>query len=291
MAKKIIFHITGGIGKNISATAVIEAIAKQEPNKEIIVVCGYPEVFINNPHVSKCYNYTQTQYFYKEHIEGKDYQVLAHDPYLDTGFIKQDRHLNKVWAEMYGFTYNGEQPKLYLNKREMDFYTQKIQSDKPIMVMQTNGGAENQAVKYSWARDIPSKVVMAVVEEFSSQYNILHIRRQDQIGYEKTTPITDQFRSLAAIITLTEKRLFMDSFAQHTAAALNLPSTVLWIANKPQVFGYDLHTNIVSNPETAEGDLKSSYLAKYDIIGDPMQFPYNDESEIFDIDKVIASLK
>ena len=159
------------------------------------------------------------------------------------------------------------------------------------MLMQTNGGAENQQLKYSWARDIPSSVVVKIIQEFKSDYNIIHVRREDQVSFPFTTPVTDNFRSLVTLFSLSKKRLLMDSFGQHTAAALKLPSTVLWIANKPEVFGYDIHSNFVSNPFTKEPELKGSYLQKFSINGDPLQFPFNSEDEIFNVDEIIASLK
>jgi hypothetical protein len=90
---------------------------------------------------------------------------------------------------------------------------------------------------------------------------------------------------------MSTRRLMMDSFAQHTAAALGLKSTVLWVANTPVVFGYDLHDNILCNPFTKQPELKDSYLTKFDIGGNALQFPYNSEDEIFDVDKVIESIK
>ena len=83
----------------------------------------------------------------------------------------------------------------------------------------------------------------------------------------------------------------MDSFAQHAAAAINKPSTVCWIANTPVVFGYSLHDNILANPQTKKPELRNSFLQKYNIAGDLLEFPYNNEEEIFDVDKIIASLK
>jgi hypothetical protein len=157
--------------------------------------------------------------------------------------------------------------------------------------MQTNGGAQGQELRYSWARDIPTNIVQAVIEEFKNTHNIVHIRREDQIGYEFTTPVTDNFRALAVLVSLSDKRLLMDSFGQHTAAALNKPSTVLWIANTPVVFGYDVHDNILANPFTKRPELKHSYFQKFDISGNLLEFPYNNESEMFDVDKVIASIK
>ena len=157
--------------------------------------------------------------------------------------------------------------------------------------MQTNGGAEQQQVKYSWARDIPRHVVEAVINEFRNDYNIVHIKREDQYGFDGTFAVSDNFKGISVLVEMSEKRLLMDSFAQHTAAALNKPSSVLWIANKPEVFGYEIHDNIISNPFTTKGDLKNSFFGKFNIGGSLEEFPFNNELEMFDVEKVIASLK
>lgn len=285
-----IFNINGGIGKTIAATAVCEGIKREHPERKLVVVSGYPDVFVNNPHVYRSLGFGQTQYFYEEFIDGKDVKIFAHDPYLDNSFL-HGKSLIESWFKMFGVEYKGEKPKLYLTEREVNFHKQKFASDKPIFLMQTNGGAENQPLKYSWARDIPSNVVLKVIEQFRDSYNIVHIRRQDQIAYPDVATVTDDFRSIVTLISLSEKRLFMDSFAQHTAAALNKPSTVLWIANKPEQFGYSLHKNIVCNEFTCKPELKGSYFEKFNIQGDPLQFPFNSEDEIFDVDKILQSLR
>jgi hypothetical protein len=65
---------------------------------------------------------------------------------------------------------------------------------------------------------------------------------------------------------------------------------VLWIANKPNVFGYPIHDNILANPENGQPDLKFSQFAKYNIIGAPNEFPYKSEFDIFNLDRVITSI-
>lgn len=287
----IIFQINGGIGKCILATSIVEEIAKQHPDDQLIVMSGYPEVFINNPHVHRAFAFGQSTYFYQDYIDGKDFKVFAHDPYVDTEFLKQHEHLSETWARLYDLPTPNPKPALYLTKREIEFFSNKFMSEKPILLMQTNGGAQNQELKYSWARDIPTCVVNPVIEEFRNTHHIVHIKREDQIGYQGTTPVSDGFRALTVLIGLSAKRLFMDSFAQHTAAALNKPSTVLWIANSPTVFGYDIHDNILANPETKTPELRHAYLQKYDITGNLLEFPYNSEMDIFNVDKVIASIK
>ena len=66
---------------------------------------------------------------------------------------------------MFGVKYNGEQPQIHLTDREKKFFENKFYSDRPILLMQTNGGGD-QNLKYSWARDIPGKFVNSVIEEF-----------------------------------------------------------------------------------------------------------------------------
>ena len=145
--------------------------------------------------------------------------------------------------------------------------------------------------KYSWARDIPSSVVVKVIDHFRSDYNIAHIRRDDQLQYDGTFGVSDSFRALCVLISMSTKRLLIDSFAQHVAASINLPSTVCWVANKPEVFGYKIHDNIVANPWTTKPELRNSYFGKFNIAGDLIEFPYNNEDDIFDVNKIIKSIE
>lgn len=287
---KIIFQIDGGIGKSVAATAVCKAIKKQYPKDELIVITGYPEVFLCNPNVDKVLNFNNLNYFYQDNVEGQNIKACLHNPYLETDFITLNGHLIKVWCEMFGIKYNGELPELFINNREQTFFGNQFSSQKPIMVIQTNGGAPNQPNKYSWTRDIPINTAQQVVNYFARDYQVVHIRRDDQLQLQNVTPLQMDFRAIAVLISMSSKGLFMDSFAQHTAAALNKSSVVCWIGNVPSQFGYELHTNIVANPPTLKPELRHSVFSKYNISGQPTEFPYNSEAEIFNADRVIEAL-
>ena len=290
MKANIIFQIDGGIGKSIMATAVCEAIKKQYPKDNLIVISAYPEVFICNPNVDKCLSHNNLNYFYQDFIEGKKVKAFLHNPYMETSHIQQECHLIQTWCEMFGVKYNREMPKIYLSNREINFYSQQYKSEKPIMVLQTNGGGADQPLKYSWMRDIPNETAQEVVNHFVNDYTIVHLRREDQLPLENTTPISADFRALAVLIQLSTKRLFMDSFAQHTAKAMDLKSVVCWIGNKSSVFGYESNINIQANKETAVPELKQSVFSKYNIIGNLFEFPYENESEIFSTENIINAL-
>jgi hypothetical protein len=289
--KNILLQINGGLGKCIAATAVCSAIKKKFPNSQLIVVSGYPEVFVNNPNVEKTFAFGNISYFYQDYIEGQDVEIFCHDPYLTTSYVKQDSHIIKIWCDLFNIPYNGEMPEFFLTKRELEAFQRQVQVDKPILMMQTNGGADNNR-KYSWARDLPVSVTQAIINEFKSQYTIFHVRRDDQLAFADTIQITaPSIRQILAISMLSEKRLVIDSFMQHAMAALNLPSVACWIVNSPKVFGYSMHTDILANPFTTTPELRNAYLGKFDIGGNEIEFPYNNETEIFNIDSIIQALK
>jgi hypothetical protein len=290
MAKNLILQIDGGIGKCVMATALCSAIKKQYPQEPLIVISGYPEVFLNNPNITKSLQFGNITYLHSDFIEGKDIKLMLHNPYLESDYVAEKKHLIEIWCNMFGIKYNGELPEMFLNQRELDFYQKKYQSDKPILLMQTNGGGDKN-LKYSFARDLPSSVVIKVIEHFSNTHNIVHIRREDQLGYQGTTPIHAGFREILALTLLSDKRLLIDSFLQHSCVALNLKSTVCWITNNPKVLGYEFHNNVLANPFTRTPELRHSTFSKFNIGGDPLEFPYNNEDEIFDVDKIIASLQ
>lgn len=287
----IIFNIDGGLGKCILATAVCHAIAEQKPEKKLIVVSGFPEVFLNNPHVYRAYAFNNIQYFYDEYIRDRDSELLIHNPYNESDYVYKRKHVIEIWCQLFGLNYEPKYaPRIYMTPRETDFYSRNMQSDKPIFVIQTNGGAENQPIKYSWARDIPHELAQKVVNYFSAEYNVVHIRRQDQLPLDNAQGYTAGFREIVVLMSISEKRLLMDSYPHHLASALLLPSSVLWIVNSPIVFGYKFNDNILANPFTNKPELRGAYLQEFNIGGEPLEFPYNSESEIFNLEVVMESL-
>lgn len=290
--KFIVFHIEGGHGKSIMATAVVEALKKKYPHYKIIVVTAWDAPWYFNPNVFRVYNFGQIPYFYDNYIFDETI-ILRQDPYHTEDHIKGRKHLLQTWCDMYDIPYNGEQPKIYLNPREIEIARDKIKPDKgkPIMLLQTNGGMpQHQYSKKSWARDMPIEVAQSLVNYYSKSYRVLHIRLDEQPLLQNAETLTLPHRELYGVFLLSKKRLFIDSFAQHTAAALNLPSTVCWIVNKPEVFGYDLHDNIRPNAKIVAEMNKFSYVEKNDISGNIHQFPY-DTVNLFDTKEIIESLK
>jgi ADP-heptose:LPS heptosyltransferase len=291
MANTIIFNIDGGVGKNFMATAVLKAIKKKYQKSNIIVITSYPDVFVGNPNVNKVIQAGKQDGIYVNYIEGKDTKVFVADPYHASDYITESKHLLEIWCDMYGVKYNGEMPEMFISKAEKQYFEPFYKIEKPIMAIQPHGGGIGQPLMYSWTRDIPTTVMQDVIEYFKNDYAILHIKRQDQISYPDTLGAIDSFRSIAILLTLSKKRLLIDSSSMHIATALNLPSVVAWIGTNPKVFGYNMHTNLIANKPTKIVDKNHPHFAKNLLFEDISTLPYNDLNEIFDKKIIINSLK
>ena len=286
----IIFQIDGGLGKSIMATAIVQVIRKRYKNANIIVVTAYPDVFLNNPHINECFKQEQLNGAYLKYIKDKDCRVFAEDPYRNDSFIREKQHLLETWCSIYGLKYNSEQPQIYLTQPEKDYYKPFYKTDKPIMVLHTNGGPAQQAYKYAWTRDIPAITVNSLIQHYKNDYSIVHIKRQDQTEYPDTLHALDGYRSIAILLELSSKRVLIDSFTQHLAAAMNKKSTICWIATKPKVFGYDMHDNIIANKFTKEPNFNNAIYQPFGLSEDISSIPYNGLEEVFDINKIVRSI-
>ena len=289
--KYLVWHIQGGLGKNIAGTALIRDLKEFYFDRKLIMVVSYPEVFLNNPNIDRVYQIGQAPYFYQDYIENKDVIVFKHEPYDQTGHITKKKHLIENWCDLLGIKFTNQQPEIHVN------YIQKMTTglwkrDKPVMVLQTNGGPANQQYSYSWTRDMPIEVAEELVNRYKNEYHIVQITRADGYpldGVERVDRILSNME-LFALLVESKKRILIDSCLQHAAAAFKLPSIVLWIGTSPIVFGYDLHRNIIAKLTARANQLIGSYLFDYQFENNAHECPYIDVKDIFDLDEIFNNV-
>lgn len=293
--KYVIFNPEGGLGKIIASTAVVRSIEKKYPDHKIIVLTPWAEIFLNNPRVYRVFKSGNTPYFYKDYLEGRESIVLKGEPYFNTQHLYSKQHLIKSWCELHDLPFDGNiMPELYYNVAEKAHYANNIVSDKPILLMQTNGGPYEDDKQYSWTRDIPQTQSQILVNELSKQYKIFHVCRKNapQLqGVERIDEVGNK-RTFLSLLFKSQKRLLIDSCLQHAAAAFNLPSTVCWVGTSPDVFGYDIHTNIVPNKDKVTetgGKMIDSLFFDHDFNGPEHEYPF-DDFDIFNLQSVYDSV-
>jgi len=287
-----LFHIEGGVGKNIAATSVIRSYKKQNMDRDIVVVTAYPDIFTNNINIKRTFQFGNHPYFYEDYILNKDIEIFAHDPYKTTDHITKKKHLIENWCNMLGVESDKELPDIHFNFRELELAARLIpQSDKPILVFQPFGGPLNQDIPYSWTRDIHPIFAQEIVQRLQDKYTILHIcyphhpHLQGVIRYDSI----QNKKVLSAILSHSTKRLLIDSSLQHAAAAMRLPSTVVWVATQPEIFGYSIHKNVIPKTSHPKGTI-NSYIYDYSFNGVISECMYSNPSDIFNVEEIIKDL-
>jgi hypothetical protein len=296
--KYSIFHVQGGLGKHIAASAVAKCIKNNHPSRKLIVVSFYTDVFMNLPFVDRVYQLNNTNYFYQNYIENQDSLIFHNEPYFTTDHIHKKLPLIQTWCKMYGLNYNGESPELIFNPLQKKLSKEVwVKDKKPTMVIHTNGGLITPDAKpYMWARDMPFDIAQQIVDKYHKKYTIYQATKMNSPKLINATPIQyDEQTQLStleflSLILHSDKRILIDSCLQHAAAALKLPSVVLWNGTSPKVFGYDMHTNIETvKPHNFK--LPGSYLFDFDFNGSEHEYPFNENEDLFNIDKIFEAIE
>lgn len=292
-----IFHVQGGLGKIINSTAVAKCIKNNYPDRKLIVVCPYPDVYLNLTFVDRVYQLGNTTYFYQTYIENQDSLIFANEPYMTTDHIHKRLPLIESWCKMYGLKYNNEQPEIIFNpiQKEVSATVWK-RDDRPIMILHTNGGMiAPDAAPYLWARDMPFDVAEEIVKKYHKDYSIfqctkMNSRKLNNVNIiEWNENVRLSTMEYLSILLHSDKRILIDSCLQHAAKALNLPSVVLWNGTSPKVFGYNLHSNIETiKPQNFK--LPNSYLFDFDFMSPSQEYPFDENQKLFDIDQIFDAI-
>jgi len=287
--KFVILSISGGVGKNILATALVKGLKKKFSDRKIIVLTAWKDVWLYNPDVYRSYNFNNATYFDNNFIQDKDVKIFALEPYQTEGYILKKEHLLISWFSLCGLEYDNEKEELFFNQREIEFVKNNIVKNDPILLIQTHGGGQND-IKHSWMRDMPLETAREIIQNFKGSVRIIHVRRPDQIQLEDVEVFQGSLRELFVLIRFSMYRVFIDSMCQHVAAALNIKSTVLWIRNSPFVLGHEIHDNIVTDAVNEINSLDFSLLEPFDISGQIQQCPFKEGTKLFDSKEIIESI-
>lgn len=280
-----IFHIEGGIGKNIIATSIVKAIKNKYNDRELIVVSPYPEIFLNNPNIYRCYKMGMCPFFYDDFIKNKNSKIFKHEPYNSESVINKSNSLSHAWKESFGLELEDSGPEIFFNNIEennIQVLYSKIFQGKPIVAIQINGGMpleKNNQINFNWYRDLPPKQIQKLVNEFADKYTFIQIKHPNQIGLNNVTPIDSlSIREILLLLSKCDGAICIDSFLQHAMAAFGIKSLVFWIGNSPKVFGHEMHHNVVTKLDLDQNNIEG-YLESYPLITHGYQCPSNYNSD------------
>jgi hypothetical protein len=284
-----VIEINGGIGKSIMASAVISGIKNKYPERTVLVITAYPEVFYNNPDVYRVFRFGHISYFHEEYIKDKDVLFFCDEPYRSNGYMKKDTHLIKAWSDVLNIE-SEINPKMYLTSLEERVVMNNTNFPKPLMIFQPFGGAQSQKNRYSWNRDIPVRQSQELANHFSKTYHVVQPIIDRHIKLENCEHVSMQLRELFVLIKNAKMVVGIDSFVQHARKAFGGISSVFWVTNSPKVFGYEENNNILPSKEIKDSNSFNGYLERYDFTGTKTyDYPFEDDN-IFDISSALDTI-
>ena len=295
--KYLIWLIDGGLGKNVAATSLCKDIKQTHPDRVFILLCTYPDVFTNNPYIDRVFGLNKLSYFYETYIQDKDTLIFRQDPYHQSGHIINKDHIIKSWCDILGLSYTNQQPDLYLNYAQK-FPKSKYLRNKPLLLLQTTSGQfyKNDGTleePYHWQRDIPYELATYIVQKYSSRYHIIHFTTPGGYTLEGVERLDKDisFTEMCHLLLNSSKRILINSVLQHIAPSFNLPSDVIWIGSSPEVYGYKIHNNILPISPKIKNHLVNSIVEKFHLGNNELECPYNNLSEMFNIQEVLNRLE
>jgi hypothetical protein len=254
----LLLHINGGLGKCIMATAVIRSYKAANPQSKVVVVSGYPEVFLHNPDIYKNFPFN-TPYLWQDYYGKPGWNVEAQDPYLNDAWIKnRKQHLIDIWCGMLRIPSIQKTPLLYFSGPEADELNSQIKVDKPLLVVQSTGGSNPGA--RSWTRNPPQHEFEEYLAQFKDTHFVLHLALPDTPVLRNVHQRVDNFdrRKAMCLMYYAQEVLGIDSYAMHARAANpNAGPSVFFLplAETEQRLGYQKKTIKYLTPRQEIQDL------------------------------------
>lgn len=300
MEKKILFRVSGGLGKNILATAIVNQLRETYPKAIIHVQASYPRAFTALESADKIYGFQVGPDFRGLH---KDYEIIAPEPYLDLDYRLKKRHLIDAWCDMAGVTPPAKKAgKIKLSSRERDFAKVRCaRGDKKLIAVQLTGGTSyysanmagnpHQSKHY---RDLPKEKAQGIVDGLVQKgFLVLQIalptepQLQNAMQIMQLMPNPQEIpdpRLVWACLEQCDGLVTIDTQALHAWHALGKKdAVVLWGGTHQNCLGYSDDLNMVNKscgckdlhcmrPDISLGDIEGDGLWVCPLDGACMDF-------------------
>jgi len=260
--KNIIFIIDGGLGREIASTGVIKSLKNKYPDKNIIVIAGFPDIFLYNPNVRRVFNFNNPLYFYDDYINDECI-VIKREPYYGYNYISKNSHLIQNWCDEIGIESICNYPDLYFLENEIEsakMYVDKITDNnkKELILLQWIGGKVPQdkslkelkaSLASMYRRALPQDIAQGIADKLIEKgYVVKDIGHENFPTLKEIDKIQFPIRSILILLKFAKTFIGIDSFLQHASASetLRKKGIVCWGGTSPICLGYDTNINLIT---------------------------------------------
>jgi hypothetical protein len=264
--EKIVIMVSGGIGREIALTGVITEYAKRNPDKEVNIIAGFPDLYLNNPHINRVYP-MQHQYIFDDVIKHSTYIDL--EPYNDVDYYKNDKHLIEVYAKQLLGELEFIEPQIFMHEQELSKAKEFMATfKKPVLFFQPFGAmggkfnkqcgdkegiscADYTLIEDATQRSLTFEMTDKLYENLKEDYDIIFIRTPDQYTPKDAPSLLQPngqpmpLRQILAAMPYIKGFISCDSFLHHAAKTMELKNgIVFWGTTKVENLGYDGFDNL-----------------------------------------------
>ena len=118
MEKYLVWHVQGGLGKNVASTSLIGDLKKTYSDRKLIMVVSWTEIFLQHKGIDRLLHMGNTPHFYDDYVYNKDTIVFRHEAYNQSAHVHKSQHLIHNWCDLMGLEYKEQQPQVYANEVE-----------------------------------------------------------------------------------------------------------------------------------------------------------------------------
>jgi ADP-heptose:LPS heptosyltransferase len=245
-----IYNVSGGIGRQISFTALIPKLAEKE---KIYILSPYPDIFQNNPYVSRVLPMGMP-YIWIDYVSKKDNEVISPEPYFNNRFIHKECHIIDAFCEECKIDYDKSMiPAVYLPRQlEVDAENFKKENSKFIIVQLTGGQTPfgnlqgcyvQQGQKRFYPIEQAKKLIELLRKEFPD-YKILNMSLPNEYKLDGTIQVAAPYLFYVSLLKHCGTFIGIDSSLNHMSACARKKGVVLWMGTSPVHFGYDQNVNL-----------------------------------------------
>lgn len=298
-AEAILFTVSGGIGRNIQATAVVRAIKKAYPDKKLSVICGCPDVFLKSPYIHKVYNLGSPAHVYEPFFKETKTVLINVEPYQHYDYIYKKKHFVECWCEQIGVPCDGIYPEIFFTDNENRMAEIQINAyEKDFILCQFLGGKlpQNDSEREKlisefgmYKRSIPQKVQQGIVDSLINKgFTVGVVCDKTQFCPSMAVRINQPIRAIVSLLPYVSEVIAIDSFLQHATACFKKKSLVVWGGTSPKVLGYDSNMNLTK--EACDSPMchrPNSYLWDFESNGFAWDCPHNEACLKYTVEEII----
>jgi ADP-heptose:LPS heptosyltransferase len=242
-----------GMGDCLISTVAFRNLRKKYPDIPIISASVYPDIYLNNPNITKVYRLGEFTDLYEKWVKPAKYLEQIHNIkiYERPWQRLYDGPLSKLMCEMVDAPFDEDRLEVFLTQDEKDFGKDFVSSYlKPVVLIQIESARPplQGNKKMINEKDMVGDFWEKLVSKINKDYDVIQVGcdQEKKIPGVKTYLLgKTTVRQTFSILNYCHTFIAIDSFISHAGPAVGKKGIVLFGRSKVKTLGHEINDNII----------------------------------------------